>query len=215
MDVNINSTPLQLNNISDIELVSPQERVITYDQILTNSFNYDLNSSISIIVLEDVLTPYWITETKVEYKWLINTDFNPKDSIKYHSRFQVTDYWGDQYYTNQFNLSVYSNHPPTLKFKPSDVTFYKGEGHVKIATPAVMFIDPGDTFMIYISLCFESNSRKLTTSYNQTGNYINVIYPNDFVNIWTLGIVAKDSVNNYWVALFKINVERKYILIVE
>ena len=209
MGVNINNSPLQLNKISDIELISPQQRIITYDQILTNNANYDLNSSISIVVLESALTPYWITETKVEYKWLINTDFNPKEAIKYNSRFQITDYWGDQYYTNRFNITVYSNQPPILNHKPSNITFYKGEGHVKIYTPQEMFIDPGDTFMVYTSLCFENDSRKLITIYNQTGNYIDVFYPNNFVNIWTLGIIAKDSMNNYWISIFKIEVERK------
>lgn len=149
LEVNVKTTQLHLNSISNSELVSPQGVQYTYAQILADSYNYDLNSSISLVFTENIIDPYWITETKTDYKCVINTEFNPKETLEYHARFEVTDYCGDKYYTNEFKLTIYPNRAPVLNYKLPNATFYKGQEDVKIQTPSNMFTDPGDTILIY------------------------------------------------------------------
>ena len=211
--VNINSTPLQLNSIGDIELVSPQNYVFTYDQILANSYNFDLNSSISLKQTNAGLLPYWITESSFEYKCMIDTRFKPNQVLSYSLYFQVIDYWGDTQNTNVFNLTVDPNKPPTENGKISNVVFYKGQESRKIPTVENMFLDPGDILNIYTTLWFEKDSQSMNVYYNKTGNYIQVLYPRTFVSVWTIAIVAKDSVSNIWVDIFQITIERKHILL--
>ena len=138
---------LNLKNIEDITLVSPQQLIFTYEDILMSSDNYDLSSKISLINLSEEFIPSWINESLSQYNCFINTTFNPKIKLDYNFKFQVIDYWGDPHFTNGFDLSVQPNQPPVLNKKPENYTFYKGEQTMIMPTPADMFLDPGCSFL--------------------------------------------------------------------
>ena len=69
-----------------------------------------------------------------------------------------------------------------------------------------MFSDPGDIFRIYTNLWIEINSQSVTTIYDKANNSILVSYPLGFVGIWTIGVVAKDSIDNISFFLLKITI---------
>lgn len=209
LNVEINNAQLKLNTISDINLVSPQHLVYSYDQILTNKYNYDLNSSISLVISEQASLPYWITENSSEYKWMISTSFNPDNKITYHLRFKVTDYWGDSVLTNEFKLNVLKNNPPIVNQAPENKTFYKGQEYSSISLPENMFVDPGDTVDIYTSFWIEGDSKSLNTYFNQSSNLILIDYQKSFIGTWTIVIAAKDSASNVALTSFQIVVEGK------
>ena len=102
--------------------------------------------------------------------------------MDYNLYFQVVDYCGVKYNTNTFKLKVDPNKPPSINKMPSNVVFFKGQDSMTIPTPINMFLDPGDTFSIYTTLCLEKGSQALRTYYNETGNYIQVLYPDSFVS---------------------------------
>ena len=187
---------LNLKNIEDITLVSPQQLIFTYEDILMSSDNYDLSSKISLINLSEEFIPSWINESLSQYSCFINTTFNPKIKLDYNFKFQVIDYWGDPHFTNGFDLSVQPNQPPVLNKKPENYTFYKGEQTMIMPTPADMFLDPGDTLYIATANCYGSNAESVKTKFNKTGNFITVNYPKSFVGDWRFPIVVKDSVDN-------------------
>ena len=178
---------------------------------MSNSYNYDLNSSILLINSYNNFSPYWIRESKSEYVWSIDTSFNQKDTIDNCMHFEITDYWGDNHYTNTFKLTVLPNNPPVVNNVPSRATFYKGQTSRTISTPINMFIDPGDSLTIYTTLCLEKDSQQLRTYYNETENCIYVDYPKTFVNTWTLAVVAKDTAKNINLSMLQIVIERKNI----
>lgn len=64
---------------------------------------------------------------------------------------------------------------------PKAPVFYKGQAYGTIQAPDVMFLDPGDTFKIYTTLCIEKSAQYLRTYYNKDGNMIEVSYPSDFL----------------------------------
>ena len=204
--VTINSSPLILKSIQNITLTSPQTFSFTYKDILDNQENYDLNSSISLKSSNGSLLPYWIEESKSEYTWNINSLFNPKETTDYDHYFQVTDYWGDITNTYPFRLTILPNTPPNIINRPSNATFYKGQsiGVVKISSD--MFVDYGDIFKIYTTLCIENDSQSVRVTYSQTDNNIIVSYSKGFVGIWTIGVVARDSVNNISLFLYRITI---------
>ena len=192
----LSNSPLNLKNIEDITLISPQQFTLTYEDILMSSDNYDLISKISLINLSEELIPNWISESLSQYSCLINTTFNPKITQDYNFKFKVIDYWGDPHFTNTFGLSVQRNKPPVFNKKPENYTFYKGEQSKIIPTPADMFLDPGDTLYIATANCYEANAESVKTIFNKTGNFISVNYPKSFVGGWRFPIVVKDSADN-------------------
>ena len=204
--VQINSSPLILKSIQNVTLTSPQTYNLYYKDILLDEENYDLNSSISLKNLNGSLLPYWIEESKIEYNWKINTLFNPSEATNYELYFQVTDYWGDIVKTDPFRVTVLPNTPPSIINRPSNVTFYKGQSIGVVQTSGKMFVDSGDTFKIYTTLWVENDSKSVRASYIQANSSILVTYPIGFVGIWTIGVVAKDSVDNISLFLFRITI---------
>ena len=211
LTVNVDNYVLKLKDIKDLILVSPQESIYSYEDILDNSSFNDLNSSITLKNVDNSDIPFWITESKFEYTWKFNTSFNQKDRFEYKMYFEVDDYWGDKHFTNIFNLIVLPNKAPIVNHIPQNATFYKGQSPMTIITPNDMFVDPGDTFSIFTTLCLEKNSLLLRTSYNESGNYIKVTYPKGFASTWTTAIIAKDSADNISLTLYQIIVNRKII----
>ena len=204
--VNISNNPIILKSIPNITLTSPQSYSFTYKDILDNQESYDLSSSISLKNSKGNVIPYWIEESKSEYIWSINTLFNPKEATEYDLYFQVTDYWGDIIKTDQFRITVLPNAAPLVANRPTNKIFYKGQLEGVIHMPDNMFVDPGDTFKIYTNIWIEEESQSVDATYLQSNNSILVTYPKSFVGIWTIGIVAKDSGDNYLIFLYKITI---------
>ena len=105
-----------------------------------------------------------------------------------------------------FKLTIHSNTSPSIINKPSNATFYKGQLAGVIKVPETMFLDPGDIFRISTTLWIEINSQSVTTTYDKANNSILVSYALGFVGIWTIGVVAKDSIDNISFFLLKITI---------
>ena len=198
--------PIYLKSISNITLTSPQNQSFTYQDILSNSDNYDLNSTIYLKNVNGGLLPYWITESRFEYNSNINTLFNPSNETNLNLYFQVYDYWGNILNTNNFRVTILPNSPPSIINRPANATFYEGQLVGTITTPNEMFRDPGDTIKIYTTLCIENESQSVRTSYSQLNNHILVTYPMGFTGIWTLAVVARDSIDNISLFLYRITI---------
>ena len=198
--------PIYLKSISNITLTSPQNKGFTYQDILSNPDNYNLNNSIYLKNVDGSILPYWITENRSEYNSNIHTLFNLSNETSLHLYFQVSDYWGNILNTNAFRVTILPNSPPIINSRPNNATFYKGQQVGIITTPNEMFIDPGDTFKIYTTLCIEKESQLVRTSYIQSKNHILVTYPMEFTGIWTLGVAAKDSIDNISFFLYRITI---------
>ena len=204
--VNINSSPIILKSIPNITLTSPQSYSFTYKDILNNQESYDLSSSISLKNSKGNVIPYWIEESKSEYIWNIKALLNPTEAAYYDLYFQVTDHWGDIIKTEPFKLTILQNTPPSIINRPSNATFYKGQSIGVVKTSDNMFVDYGDIFKIYTTRCVEDVSQSIRATYSPTDNSIIVIYSKGFVGIWTIGIVARDSVNNISIFLYQITI---------
>ena len=195
---------LLFKDIQNISLISPQSFSLNYKDIFQNSYNYDLNNSISLKTIDGSILPYWIEEFKSEYYLNINTTFSLSETINMDLYFQVIDYWGDIANTTKFKLSIHPNTPPSIINKPSNATFYKGQLAGVIKAPEIMFSDPGDILKIYTSSWAEVDSQSVTTTYDEASKSILVSYPLGFVGVWNFGVVARDSIDN--IALFVLRI---------
>ena len=198
--------PIYLKSISNITLTSPQNQSFTYQDILSNPDNYDLNNTIYLKNVNGGLLPYWITENRFEYNSNISTLFNPSNETNFNLYFQVSDYWGNVLNTNNFRVTILPNSPPSIINRPANATFYEGQLVGTITTPNEMFRDPGDTIKIYTTLCIENESQSMRTRYSQSNNHILVTYPMGFTGIWTLAVVARDSIDNISLFLYRITI---------
>ena len=75
-----------------------------------------------------------------------------------------------------------------------------------IPTPSAIFTDPGDTFKIYTTLWIEVESQSVRASYNQSENHILVTYPYGFSGIWSIGVVARDSIDQITLFVIRITI---------
>ena len=203
----LSSDSLTLKSIQSITLVSPQNLTIRYSDIISSSLNYDLNNSISLVRIDERTVPYYTSQNVDDYSVTLLSNFTVERTIQSSYKFKVLDYCGDEHFTNIFNITIYPNQAPTIVSGIVNSIFYEGQLQGVIPIAKNLFSDPGDLFIVYPSLWVERGSRSLYISLDFNLNQINVTYPTRFTGVCTLGIIAKDSVENTNVIVFQITVE--------
>ena len=93
-----------LNHIEDVIFVNKESKYFSYTDILKLQSQYDLNSNISIVLINKDNLPSYISETSSPFNCSIN--YNPYlDQINYLLlKFKVSDSCGNEYYTNEFKV---------------------------------------------------------------------------------------------------------------
>ena len=140
----MSSANLSLNLVHNITLVSPQNFLIIYSDILSSNYNYDLKDSISLVSIDWSTIPYYVAQNVSEYSLIVSSNFTVDKTIQVNYKFKVIDYWGDEHYTNVFTLTIYPNKPPVVQSSIANSSFYEGQLFGVIPFSNNLFSDPGD-----------------------------------------------------------------------
>ena len=200
------NSDIELKQIPNVSLVNPQNFTMRYYDILNSELYYNLNSSISLVNVENGQIPSWVIENKTFYQLVISSKFNYDNDISFKFKFKITDLCGDEHYTNIFIVTLSPNKPPIIVNKIDNGVFYEGMLIGKIPVASELFADPGDILTFFTTRWIEDIFMPINATYMQSENNINIKYPPKFIGNWTMSLLAKDSANNIAINYFQVTI---------